>query len=446
MRIETKIRLDKFKPRPYQLPILDALENKGYKRVLAIMPRRAGKDIVAFNYCIRACLKKVCVIYYIFPTYAQAKKVIWDSITNTGERFLDYIPDELVETKNSQEMKIRFINGSLLQLVGSDNVDSLVGSNPQGIVFSEYALQDPRAYQFLRPILLANDGWALFISTPRGKNHLYELYQIALNNPQWFCYKLSVADTGHIPLEEIEKERQEGIMSEDLIQQEYYCSFEMGVEGAYYTKYLDRMRLENRIGTVPWESGFKVHTAWDIGVRDSTSIIFFQTIGQTIRIIDYYEKSKEGLEHYVKILANKPYTYGKHIAPHDIAVTEWGSGLTRLEKARQLGIKFVTAPDISIIDGIEAVRSSLGKVWIDEKNGALLVKALENYRQEFDPKKKIYKNNPLHNWASHPADAMRYLCLSLPKTRDGLSAQELDKRYHNAIYGDRLPSFFRDDI
>lgn len=399
--VEDKIHLNKFAPREYQLPVLDAIENKGYRRVLAIMPRRAGKDITAFNLCIRECLRKSCVIYYIFPTYAQAKKVIWDSLTNDGKRFLDFIPDALIKSKNSQEMKIRFVNGSLLQLVGSDNYDSLVGTNPQGVVFSEYALQDPRAYQFIRPILTANDGWALFISTPRGKNHLWELYQIALHSPDWFAYKLSVEDTGHIPLEEIERERREGVMSDDLIMQEYYCSFNLGVEGSYYGKYLDKIRLNGQVGVVPWENGFQVHTAWDLGVRDSTSIIFFQTIGQTIRIIDYYENTKEGMEHYVNILNSKPYTYGKHIAPHDIKVTEWGTGLTRLEKARQLGVKFTVAPDLSIVDGIEAVRTQINKMWIDETKCSQLLKAIENYRQEYDIKKKVYKSQPLHNWSSH---------------------------------------------
>lgn len=448
IKVETQIKLDKFQPRPYQIPILDAIENKGYRRVVAILPRRAGKDLTAFHLCIRQCLKKVCVIYYIFPTYSQAKKVIWDSITNSGERILDFIPDELVHSKNSQEMKIRFKNGSLLQLVGSDNFDTLMGTNPQGVVFSEYALQDPRAYQFIRPILTANDGWALFISTPRGKNHLWSLYQVAQNSDDWFAYKLSVEDTGHIPLAEIEKERADGLMSEDLIMQEYYCSFDMGVEGSYYGKYLDRMRVKGQIGQVPWESAFKVHTAWDIGVRDSTTILFFQVIGQTVRIIDCYEHSKEGLEHYVNVVESKPYSYAKHIAPHDIKVREFGSGITRFEKARQLGIIFTLANDVSIVDGIEAVRTSCSKIWIDEVSCKDLIKALENYRQEFDAKKRIYKSHPLHDWSSHYADAMRYLCVSLPKTRDGASPEELDKRYQEAMYGtaSNMPSVFRDDM
>lgn len=234
-------------------------------------------------------------------------------------------------------------------------------------------------------------------------------------------------------------------MSEDMIQQEYYTSFDMGVEGAYYASYLDKAKRDGRISQVPWESSFKVHTAWDIGVRDSTTIIFFQTIGQTVRIIDCYENSKQGLEHYAEILHGKPYLYGRHIAPHDIRVQEWGSGVTRFEKARQLGIKFRIADDYEIPDGIEAARSLFSKLWIDEKKCKPLIKALENYRQEFDVKRKVYKPRPLHDWSSHFADSFRYLAISLPKTADGLSREELDRRYHNAQHGSSgaLPKFFQ---
>lgn len=446
IKVETQIRLSKFKPRPYQLPIIDAIENKDYKRVVAILPRRAGKDITAWNIMIRAALRKVGVYYYIFPTYAQAKKVIWDSITTEGEKILDYIPAELIFSQNSQEMKITLINDSLIQLVGSTDYDRLMGTNPQGVVFSEYAMQDPRAYQYIRPILTANDGWALFISTPRGKNHLWALHQIAENSKDWFSYKLSVLDTKHIPLSKIEKDRVTGEMSEDLIQQEYYCSFEMGVEGAYYSRILDSLRVKGQISTVPHEPGFKVHTAWDLGVRDATAIIFFQTVGQTIRVIDCYENSKVGLEFYAKILAEKGYLYGTHIAPHDIAVKELGSGVTRIAKARNLGINFVIADKLSPLDGIEAVRSALPRMWFDQRACKDLINSLENYREEWDVRRQVYKGIPLHDWASHFADSMRYLAVSLPKTRDGLTPDELDKRYNEAMYGGegQIPPMFRD--
>ena len=446
---ETQIRLNRFKARPYQLPILDALVNKKYKRVIGVWPRRAGKDIVAFNYMLRCAIETVGVFFYIFPTYSQARKVIFDSISTEGKKFSDFIPPELLASTNSTELKYTLINGSIMQLIGSDNIDAIVGTNPRGCVFSEHALQDPRAYQFLRPALTHNDGWALFISTPRGKNSFWELYQIAISNPNdWFVSKLTVEDTHHISLHEIAKEQASGEMSADLIQQEYYTSFDQGVEGAYYSKYIDRMRLKGQIGIVPYESAFRVNTAWDIGVRDSTSIIFFQNVGQTVRIIDFYENSKQGLEHYVKVLEQKQYTYSKHIAPHDIAVTEFGTGMTRLEKAKQLGIKFITAPNLSIEDGIESTRSAFSKIWIDEKNCAKLIKSLENYRQEWDSKKQIYKAQPLHDIHSHAADSLRYLCITLPKTRDGLSSDELDKRYQDAMLGpsSRLPAIFRQDF
>jgi hypothetical protein len=448
MKPETIVKLNKFQPREYQLPILDAVENKGYKRVLAILPRRAGKDYAAWNLIIRQALKKVGVYWYVAPTYSQCRKIIWDSIDNTGNSFLSMIPPEIIERKNDQMMKLHLVNGSLIQLVGSDNFNSLVGSNPQGCVFTEYALQDPRAYQFIRPVLLLNNGWAVFLSTPRGKNHLWELWQIAQNSPDWFAYKMTVADTGHISLHDIARERASGEMSEDLIQQEYFCSFDMGVEGSYYSKYLDKMRLDGRIGVVPWEAAFKVNVSFDLGVRDSTCLIFYQCIGQTIRIIDCYENSKQGLEHYVKVIESKPYSYNRFMFPHDIKVQELGSGITRIEKLRQLGIRATVVDNIPVEDGIEAVRSAFSKIWIDEQNCRPLLKALENYRQEYDIRHKVYKSQPLHDWSSHFADCMRYLCISLSKTRDGLSAEELDKRYRQAYYGEQanMPSVFRDDI
>lgn len=447
LRVETKIHLNKFKLRPYQIGLFDAIENKGYKRALLVWPRRAGKDVCVFNLCIRAAIRKPQVIFYVFPTYSQGRKVIFDSLTNDGDRILDYIPKELIESMNQQELKIRFKNGSLLQVVGSDNYDSLMGTNPQLCVFSEYALQDPRAYQYIRPILTANDGCAIFLSTPRGKNHLYELYQIASQNPAWYCEKLTVEDTGHIDLADIEKELQSGEMSDDLVQQEYYTSFDMGVEGAIFGKYLDKMRVQGRIGIVPWETGFKVNTAWDIG-RDTTAIIFFQTVGQIVRVIDYYEKVGENLEYFIRIIESKPYLYNKHFFPHDMRNTEWaGPKFTRVEKARQLGLKATIVDDVGLEDGIEIVRSKLNSIiWIDQKNCAQLIKCLEGYRRVYDAKRQTYSKDPLHNWASHGSDAMRYLCISLPKTKDALSSEELDRRYVEAFSGNTLPGPFNDDF
>lgn len=442
MNGELVIKLDTFQPKHYQLALCDALENKGYKKIIAIWPRRAGKDICAFNLMIRQALRKVGVYMYCLPTFRQAKLVIFDSITNDGKRFLDFIPKELIVSINSQELKIVLYNGSVIQLIGSDSYDtSLVGTNPRMVIMSEYALADPNAYHFVRPILNANGGTMILLSTPRGKNSLFDIYNIAKQNPkEWFCNLLTLDETKHISWESIQKEIDSGEISEDLAMQEYMCSFEMGVEGAYYAKYIDKMRVNEQITVVPWNASHKVETAWDIGVRDQTSIIFFQRIGQTINVIDCYEKSKEGLEHYVKVLESKPYSYGRHWAPHDIAVREFGSGLTRLEKARQLGLKFETRdggtssglPQLSIEDGIEAVRSSFGKMYFDEKKCSQLIRALENYRQEWDNKKKVYKRQPCHDSNSHFADAFRYLVLSLSRNKEVGDAKALEARYREA--------------
>lgn len=418
-----------FTPREYQRCVFNALEDDSYKRVMAIWPRRSGKDVSAYNFCIRELIRSVKTIYYVFPTFASGRRILWDAIDNDGFRLLDYMPADLVDSRHEQYMRIRLKNGSVFQVIGSDSYDNtLVGTNPQGVVFSEFAMSDPRAYQFVRPILTANNGWVLIISTPRGKNFLYDMYNAALQNQDvWFVSKLTIDETKHIPMERILEERAVGDMSEDLQMQEYWTSFSLGVEGSYYCRYVDTARLCGRIGPVPWDPQFPVHTAWDIGVRDKTSIIFFQVAGQSINVIDCYEKNKEGIEHYVNLIKSKPYTYGVHVGPHDIRNMEFSTGTTRWEKARQLGVTFEVADNLGIMDGIEAVRTTLPRMWFDESKCAFLIKALENYRQEWDPKREISKKMPYHDKFSHMADAMRYLCIHLPKLRDCMSPEDIER-------------------
>jgi len=445
-----EIRLDKFVPRGYQECLFDAIFNLNFKKVMAVWPRRSGKDLCAWNICIQQLLRKTCVIFYVFPTFALGRRILWDALTIDGDRILDYLPKELVESKNEQLMRIKLKNGSLFQIVGSDKFDkSMIGTNAHGMVFSEFAVSEPQSYSLSLPILSVSDGWALVVSTPRGKNFMYDMYNVALENPDiWYVSKLTVDDTKHVSHEKLALDRRTGEMSEDLQLQEYWTSFDMGVEGSYYTKYIDQLKLKNQIGHVPWDPTRKVHTAWDLGVRDMTSIIFFQIEGQAIKIIDCYEKNKEGLEHYIKILKAKDYTYGKHIGPHDIRNMEFSTGITRWEKARRLGVTFTVADKIGIMDGIEAVRSKLPLMWFDSLRCEPLIKALENYRQEYDSKRKVYKEKPFHDVFSNFADAMRYLAVSLNKVKDGTSPEELEKRYREAMYGDQshMPAVFRDDL
>lgn len=408
---------------------------------------RSGKDVVAFNAMIRAAIRKVGVYFYCLPTYSHARKVIYDGILSNGTKFLDFIPPELIASKNGQEMKITLVNGSLIQLVGSDTASqSLVGTNPQGVVFSEWALAEPSAYQFIRPALLYNSGWVIFVSTPRGRNHMFEMHEIAKNSSEWFVSVKTVLDTGIISMQEINNERK--TMSEDLIQQEYFVSYTAGVEGSYYCRYLDKARLNNQIGIVPWEPSFKCWTAWDLGVHDKTIILIFQQVGQIIRVIDMVEGCDKGLDYYTKVLSEKPYVWGGHFAPHDIKVRELTTGLSRLELAARMGIRFDVAPNLPIEDGIELCRINFPRIWIDESKCANLVKALESYRREWDDKRKVYKQNPLHDDSSHYADAFRYMNLVLDRTRDTYSAQDLRKSYEQTVYGrtQSIDPVFRDAL
>lgn len=436
---------DYFTPRDYQMPILDAFR-RGYKRILAVLPRRAGKDLTCWNLMIEEAIRKPAIYWYLLPTYSQARKVIWSGKLIDGRSFLDCIPKELNVKTNQSDMSIKFPNGSLIQVLGTSEVDRLVGSNPYGIVFSEYALStDPRIFPLLLPILRASNGWAIFISTPRGKNFFYDMYNMALQNPDtWFALRMTVEETKHIPLADIKKDIDDGSISYDMAQQEYWCSWDMGISGVVFGAALDRMRLQNQITEVPWLPEHQVHTSWDIG-NDTTAICFFQVVGPRVHIIDYYQRASENLEHYIAIVKDKPYVYGKHYFPHDMAVTEWaGPKFTRVEKARQLGLKATIVDSVGLEDGIELVRSSLAKIYIDDMKCKALIKCLENYRYEWNEKTQQYGKKPLHNFASHGSDSLRYLCVSLPKTRDGMSQQDVDKLRREALYSGEpeLPKFF----
>jgi hypothetical protein len=413
-----------------------------------VIVHNSGKDLVCFNLLLRAALKKVGIFYAIYPTYSQAKKIIWDGITNSGMKFRSFIPQELIKQVNETEMKITLVNNSIIQLVGSDDYDKLMGTNITGCLISEYALTSGQVYGYIRPMLNANDGFAMILSTPRGHNAFYEMYSLALDNKDWFVSKLTIEDTKHIPVELIENEIARGETSRDLALQEYWTSFSCGQAGSFFGSLIDKMRLENRIAPVAYESHMLTNTAWDIGL-DSTVIIFFQcTSTGLVRIIDFYENQNLSLDHYISVLKSKPYLYNKHIGPHDLANREFSSGVSRLDMARRMDVKFVLAPNISIQDGIEAVKAMLSKTYIDESSCKDLIRHLENYRQEYDEKRKTYTGKPLHNIDSHASDAMRMLAVGLSKVTAGRTADDIDKAYRQAMFGDQqtLPKFFRDGI
>lgn len=416
-------------PRSYQEPLWKYFESGG-KRAVCVWHRRAGKDLSAINILGTAALQRVGLYWHVFPTYEQGRRVAWDGKTKDGDSFMDSFPKELVNKLDQTRMACHIKNGSIYQIVGAEDPSRLVGANPIGVIFSEWSIMNPSIWEFIRPILAENEGWAIFVYTPRGRNHGYDLYQMAKNDPNWYCELLSCNDTHAIPLSAIDDERKAG-MPDELIQQEFYCSFDASLVGSYFGKEMTRAREEGRVlETMPIDPFLPVDTAWDLGMNDDTTIWFFQQGRGEVRLIDYYSNNGFGLKHYINILHEKNYLYGKHYAPHDIQVRSLSTGKTRLETARALGLRFQIIPKLDIEDGIEAVRNLLPICWFNESKCKEGVRALQEYKKEWDDKRKCFKPNPLHDWTSHGADAMRGLAVAIKSTRLSKSAQ---KRSQHAL-------------
>lgn len=415
-----KIRLpNNWIPRQDQLPLWQYLQNGG-KRAFVFAHRRWGKDDVALHRTSCAAMQRPGNYWHMLPEYSQARKAIWEAVNpHTGKRRIDEaFPEAIRETTRTQDMMIKFKNGSTWQLVGSDNYNSLVGSPPVGLTFSEYAIADPRAWNFLRPILAENGGWALFITTPRGKNHAYEMYKYGLEDKDWFTTLITADQSGVFSKEMLDQERRElhaqygPDEGEAIFRQEYYCSFDGAIIGGYYTALMDMADSDERITNVPYDASIPVITSWDLGVGDSTAIWFYQPVGNEIRVIDYYEATGEGMQYYAKILNQKPYSYSQHIMPHDIRVRELGTGKSRYEIAQSLGIKPITiARSLPVDDGINAVRALLPRCYFDRKKCAQGLDALRSYHKEYDDKRKEFKNKPYHDWTSHACDSFRMFAI-----------------------------------
>jgi phage terminase large subunit len=419
-----------YKPRSYQLPVFDAYK-AGIKRFVEVWHRRSGKDTTALNFSICRMLERVGQYWHIFPTYAQGKKAIWEGFTRDGMPILDYFPPELVERKDNNDLQITLINGSIYRVVGSDQIDSLVGSNPIGLIFSEYSIQIPEAWELLAPILVENGGWAMFIFTPRGQNHAFKLAEFAKKSENWHFSQKSIDETRRdaegedrspvVTPADLDDERARGA-DEDFIEQEYYCSFTGYRTGSYFGKEMVKADHEKRITSVPWEPRLYVFTVWDLGVSDTTAIWFFQKSGLELRAIDYYEMAGEGLPHYFKMLRTRPYVYSNHYAPHDIEVRELSSGKSRRQIAQEMGYNFIPVPNIPLADGIQNVRMTLPRFWFDSQKCAKGIQSLINYHREYNEKLRDYKVQPAHDDSSHGADAFRYACLIVDRENNGVVA------------------------
>jgi phage terminase large subunit len=423
-----------YSPRSYQINGPRAIRSGKYDRYCGVLHRRAGKDRTWWNFTVEEAMRIVGVYFYFLPTYSQAKKVIWDATTLQGHRFLDDIPDNVVAAKHDSELKITFVNGSIIQLIASDSVErSIVGTNPIGCVFSEYSICSPKGWDYISPILAENKGWASFIFTPRRHNHGYKLFTMAKQHPSWFCELLTVEDTRRdaesdrlpdqygrvrygepvVPKDVVESERASG-KPEAFIQQEYYCSFEAFLAGTYFGEYVERLRQGNRIRRVMHEPSLPVNTAWDLGVNDSCAIWFFQLYGNEIRIIEYYEHRGEGLPFYAQLIRGKThYLYETHLAPWDIEIRDFSTGISRKETAIKLGLNFVTVPRLSKADQRDAARVVLPRCYFDEEECEPGLSYLGEHHAKHDEDKGLYSDQPERDHTKHAADAFMILACGI---------------------------------
>lgn len=409
-----------YSARPQFVPF----HKRSQRWAVIVAHRRAGKTVACVLDLIDSalrCERKAPRFAYIAPLYKQAKTVAWDYLKEYGLK----VPGA---TANESELRVDFPNGGRVRLFGADNPDTLRGMYLDGVILDEAADMSPRMFtEILRPALSDRQGWAVWIGTPKGQNDFFDLWETAKKDDAYFKLLLRASETELIDREELNDARRQ--MTPEQYAQEYECSFQAAIIGAYYGREMEQADNDKRIAAGIYDPSLEVHTAWDLGISDHTSIWFYQQDGFGVRLIDYYANSGFGLDHYAGVLRDRGfrpggaqgYKYGRHYLPHDAEVRELGTGRTRLETLRGLGIDAVIVRKLSVEDGINAVRKILPRCWFDAEKCAEGIKALRQYRRDWDDVRKVFAERPLHDWASHPADAFRYLAVGLeePRTMKG---------------------------
>jgi hypothetical protein len=395
-----------YAPREQQIAIHNAIDASRFTVVVA--HRRMGKTVSAINHLIKAAVlneKKDPRYAYIAPTYGQAKRVAWD--------YLQEYTRPLGASYNVSELRADFW-GRRISLYGSDNPDSLRGQYFDGVVIDEVGDQNPKIWnEIIRPALADRLGWALFIGTPKGNNHFHDLAERAKTEADWSFLEFKASQTKIIAEQELKAALRE--MGQDKYDQEFECSFNAAVEGSYYGSIINDLEANGRIAEFPRDDLCRSFTAWDIGMGDSTAIWVAQVAGKEIRLLDCVENHGVGLDWYVSWLRENNYQSFDHILPHDVEVRELGTGKSRKEVLQEAGLNVTVAPRLSIADGIQATRRLLPRCWFhpDTKQG---LNALRNYRKEYDEKRSVFYDKPLHDWSSHFSDAMRYLAVGLDES------------------------------
>ena len=416
-----------FTPRPYQQPFFEAFLKHEIRRAILVWHRRAGKDKTVFNVTVCEAAKRVGMYLYMLPQLTQARKVIWDGRGKDGNKFTDHIHPDLIAKINNTEMKVELVNGSIIQMAGADNYDNMMGTNPLGIVFSEFSIQNPTAYDYFRPILAENGGWAIFDYTPRGRNHGYQLYNMVKDNPKWFVSYLTANDTTYLDSEsglylpvitqEVIQEEIDSGMDEDMVAQEFYCSWDAATKGAIFGKQIRDCYQDARVGRVPIQKHLPVFTFWDFGYGDATAIWFIQKVGMNFNIVAYYEHNGEGIDFYAKILtdlaAKHEFSYGIHYGPHD-ALHHGFDGRNKVEIAAEVGIDFEVVPRCAKkTDSIEAAKKILPYCKFDDDRCEEGLARLADYQYKYDTERRAFTSEkPLHNWASNGSDAFQTFAMA----------------------------------
>jgi hypothetical protein len=376
---------------------------------IGVAHRRAGKTVADINELVIGATK--CPLpnprfAYIAPQLNQAKDIAWVYL----KEYTAFIPGMKI---NESELWVELPGGARIRIYGADNPDRLRGIYLDGAVLDEFGDMDPTIWsQVIRPALSDRKGWACFIGTPKGKNTFHKLWVAAEDDPDWTRLMLRASETGLLDDKELADARK--MMSDDEYAQEYECSFDAAVRGAYYAQEMNAAENEEtpRITSVPYDPRLLVHTAWDLGVADSTVIWFIQTMGRETRFIDVLKGEGVGLDWYARKLQERNYLYGTHYLPHDIEVRELGTGKSRLEVLNGLGVNNVTVcPNLPIADGIQSVRMLLPTCWFDKDKCKDGIEALRMYRRDYDEKRQEFRQAPLHDWTSHYADAARYFAV-----------------------------------
>lgn len=373
--------------------------------------RRAGKTVATICDTIRRAVienKPNARYAYIAPYYAQAKNIAWDYL-------LRFAAPAIVKA-NQSELWVELVNGAKIRLFGADNPDALRGLYLDGVVLDEYADMKPRIWgEIVRPLLTDREGWATFIGTPKGHNGFWDIYNEASNSPRWYTKTLRADQSGLLPLAELEDAQRS--MSINQYEQEFLCSFEAAILGAYYGQEMRRVTDMERITTVDYDPMFPCHTAWDLGFNDSTAIWWFQSVYGEIRVLDYHQSNGQAIPFYTGLIKQKEeefgYKYGTHWLPHDArAKTLASGGRSIIEQiSTKIDIKHLRiVPNLSLQDGIQATRLALTRAWFDNRCNEG-IECLRQYQREWDDDKKVFRDKPKHDWTSHGADAFRYLSI-----------------------------------